>query len=379
MGEKTHLGRAIHWSAGPQAHAGEMLAAGLGMAAPLLLAGAMGHQPLGLAAALGSLAIGSGTTPAAPGSEAEMARSAGAQARELAALLAPFAAAAAVAAACSGHGAASDAIVILLAVAAAAIGAYSRPLAVASTRLLLFLVIAANSAGAAPHRGGFLLLALAGALWTCLLLMLLGPWMRAGQPAAAAQTAQATEPVEAAAPGPTTAQRWRRWQRTMASWAGWQYPLRLAFALAAAAALRWLFPGHHFDWIALTVALLIQRQPGLPSLKTTQRVGGTVLGVLLAALLLGHQLPAWVIAVNAGWLAGMRPLLRSRNYLAYSAAMTPLMVLITGAGNASTAGAMSGMLADRVAATVIGAALVILADGVALRLLAKPLSRTSPG
>ncbi|MGO4333011.1 FUSC family protein [Cupriavidus sp. M-11] len=312
MGEKTHLGRAIHWSAGPQAHAGEMLAAGLGMAAPLLLAGAMGHQPLGLAAALGSLAIGSGTTPAAPGSEAEMARSAGAQARELAALLAPFAAAAAVAAACSGHGAASDAIVILLAVAAAAIGAYSRPLAVASTRLLLFLVIAANSAGAAPYRGGFLLLALAG-------------------------------------------------------------------ALAAAAALRWLFPGHHFDWIALTVALLIQRQPGLPSLKTTQRVGGTVLGVLLAALLLGHQLPAWVIAVNAGWLAGMRPLLRSRNYLAYSAAMTPLMVLITGAGNASTAGAMSGMLADRVAATVIGAALVILADGVALRLLAKPLSRTSPG
>ncbi|MGO4844007.1 hypothetical protein AB4144_68170, partial [Rhizobiaceae sp. 2RAB30] len=38
-----------------------LLAAGLGMAAPLLLAGAMGHQPLGLAAALGSLAIGSGT------------------------------------------------------------------------------------------------------------------------------------------------------------------------------------------------------------------------------------------------------------------------------------------------------------------------------
>ncbi|WP_420995732.1 FUSC family protein [Cupriavidus sp. 30B13] len=365
MGEKTHLGKAIHWSAGPRAHAGEMLAAGLGMAAPLLLAGATGHPshlPLGLAAALGSLAIGAGAMPAGPGSTPastpNVPASAGAQVRQLATLLAPFAAAAAIAAGCAGHGAASDAAVIVLAVAAAAIGGYSRPLAVAATRFVLFLIIATGSAGAAPHRGGFLLLALAGALWTCLLLMLLGPWMRARRAPAAVATA---------APQPTTAQRWGRWRRTMSGWPGWQYPLRLACALGAAALLRWLFPAHHFDWIALTVALLIQRQPEPLSVKTTQRVGGTVLGVLVAALLLGHKLPAWVVAVNAGWLAGIRPLLRSRNYLAYSAVMTPLMVLIMSAGKAPG----GGMLADRVAATVIGAAIVVAVDAVAGRLLAK--------
>ncbi|MHA7684566.1 FUSC family protein [Cupriavidus sp. PET2-C1] len=346
MSAKTHLAKAIHWPAGAQVHPREMLAAALGMGMPLLLAGAMGQIALGQAAALGSLAIGAGAV-AGSGIDAQDES----RIRPLAALLAPVAAAAAIAAVAAGHGALTDVIVLLLAGAAACIGGYSRPLAIAATRFILFLIIATGAASAAPHRAGFLLLTLAGALWTCLLCLLLAPRARA--------LPQPGTPLAL----PTTAQRLRRWRRTLSHWAGWQYTLRLVLGLACACILRWLLPGHHFEWITLTVAILLQRQPEGFAVKATQRVAGTLLGVLGASLLLGHQLPYWLVAFNAGWLAGIRPLLRLRNYLAYSAVMTPLMVMIMGASRPADA----GMLMDRVAATAIGAAIVLLVDRIALK------------
>ena len=54
-------------------------------------------------------------------------------------------------------------------------------------------------------------------------------------------------------------------------------------------------------------------------------------------------------------LAGLRPLLRARNYLAYTAAMTPLIIVLLDAG--ATPGI--GVLIDRLVATLIGAGLVI--------------------
>ncbi|EHP41823.1 hypothetical protein OR16_18561 [Cupriavidus basilensis OR16] len=346
MSEKTHLAKAIHWAAGAQVHPREMLAAALGMGMPLLLAGAAGQIALGQAAALGSLAIGAGAV-AGSGIDARNEP----RIKPLATVLAPVAAAAAIAAVAAGRGALTDVIVLLLAGAAASISGYSRPLAIAATRFILFLIIATGAASAAPHRAGFLLLTLAGALWTCLLCLLIAPGAKAPP--------QPGTPL----PMPTTAQRLRRWRRTLSQWAGWQYTLRLTLGLGSACVLRWLFPGHHFEWIALSVAILLQRQPEGIAVKTTQRVAGTLLGVLGASLLLGHQLPYWVLAFNAGWLAGMRLLLRLRNYLAYSAVMTPLMVMIMGASQPAD----SGMLMDRVAATVIGAAIVLLADRLALK------------
>lgn len=346
MSAKTHLAKAIQWPAGAQVHPREMLAAALGMGVPLLLAGATGQIALGQAAALGSLAIGAGAV-AGSGIDARDESRIG----PLAALLAPVAAAAAIAATLAGHGVLTDVIVLLLAGAAACIGGYSRPLAIAATRFILFLIIATGAASAAPHRAGFLLLTLAGALWTCLLCLLLAPRAKAPPQAATAL------------PLPTAAQRLRRWRRTLSQWAGWQYSLRLVLGLGCAGILRWLFPGHHFEWITLTVAILLQRQPEGFSVKATQRVAGTLLGVLGASLLLGHQLPYWLVAFNAGWLAGIRPLLRLRNYLAYSAVMTPLMVMIMGASGPAN----GGLLMDRVAATAIGAVIVLLVDRIAMK------------
>jgi uncharacterized membrane protein YccC len=101
----------------------------------------------------------------------------------------------------------------------------------------------------------------------------------------------------------------------------------------------------------LTVAILTGRQGEPAAVKTTQRAIGTALGVVVAGLCLRLQLPLWALILLIGLLAGLRPLLRNRNYLAYSVVMTPLVILIIDAGRTPE----NGILVDRLAATLIGA------------------------
>ena len=70
-------------------------------------------------------------------------------------------------------------------------------------------------------------------------------------------------------------------------------------------------------------------------------------------------------------------MLRGTNYLAYSAAMTPLIVLIVDGGRAPE----SSLLVDRLVATVLGAALVVaanLGDGGARSATGRPLYAPVP-
>jgi hypothetical protein len=73
-----------------------------------------------------------------------------------------------------------------------------------------------------------------------------------------------------------------------------------------------------------------------------------------------------VIAIAV--LAGLRPLLKARSYLAYSAIMTPLIVLVMGAGHPLG----TGILVDRFIATLAGVALIIAANLAAARWTAPP-------
>ena len=131
MNGRTHLAEALRWSAATDIEWAQVLAAALGMAAPVLLAAAMGQLPLGLAAAVGSLVVsGAGT-----GSSARV------QAQELASVLAPAALALIAAAFAAGHAWLTDAILVVLACTAATIGGYSRPAVAAAMRFVLFLVI----------------------------------------------------------------------------------------------------------------------------------------------------------------------------------------------------------------------------------------------
>jgi hypothetical protein len=170
------------------------------------------------------------------------------------------------------------------------------------------------------------------------------------------------------AAGATAAQKYARWRRTLAHRAAWQYPVRLAGCLAIAAVARNAWPERHLAWISLVVAILTQRQLELLPLKTTQRTLGTMLGVAAAGLVVAYPPPVWGLIVGIGVLAALRPVLMVRNYLAYTAIMTPLIMLIMDAHQPLDA----GVLLDRLIATVLAAGLVLVANWLAARWLGDP-------
>jgi uncharacterized membrane protein YccC len=152
----------------------------------------------------------------------------------------------------------------------------------------------------------------------------------------------------------------------LAQRAGWQYALRLAGCLGVAAVARHAWPDHHLSWIAVAVAILTQRQLEPLPIKTTQRALGTVLGVAAASVVVAYRPPICLLVAGIGVLAGLRPLLKARSYVAYTAVMTPLIVLIMGADRPLGA----GLLLDRLIATLAGAGLVVAANLLAARWLA---------
>jgi hypothetical protein len=137
--------------------------------------------------------------------------------------------------------------------------------------------------------------------------------------------------------------------------------------LGIAGLLRCLWPDHHLHWIALTVALLAEWQIDAFPVRTTQRALGAAVGVLadrIASYLYAARLG---MVVGVGLLAGLRPLLRARNYLAYTAAMTPLIILLLDAGRPPE----GGVLIDRLIAALIGAGLVIATNALLKKIIAQ--------
>jgi Fusaric acid resistance protein-like len=349
---KTHLAKVFAWSREEPVDWVAILASAIGMAGPVLLGAGLGRLGLGLTMAVGSLLVGG----VGAGHDRRV------QLRALAAALIPASAVAAVAALVAGHGWISDVVMTLFAGAAALVAAIGRPVAPLAIRFILLMVITFAVAENVSDRGGLLLLIAAGALWTCAVSLFFGALARAKGGADAAS--------EQAPPPMTLRQRLTRWRRALGRLAGWQYALRLVLCLAVASLLKWLWPDHHMHWVALTVALLAEWQIDAFPVKTTQRALGAALGVLATGLLLLAPLPAWALAIGIGVLAGLRPLLRARNYLAYTAAMTPLIIVLLDAG--ATPGI--GILIDRLVATLIGAGLVI-----ATNLLFGRILRSSAG
>ncbi len=80
-----------------------------------------------------------------------------------------------------------------------------------------------------------------------------------------------------------------------------------------------------------------------------------MLGVAAAGLLVGHLLAGWALASLIAVAFGCGAWLRPRNYLAYTASTTPLIILLVDAGRPVE----MGVLVDRLLATMIGAGLVI--------------------
>lgn len=347
MGARGYLAETLHWNTRDGVDWPAMIAAGLGMAVPILIGAWTGHLSAGLAAAVGGLLVGN----AGPGNHP------GKRLHAEAVAIATTLAAAATALAISGHGSWSELALPPIAGIVALLGGYSRPLAQAGGRFILFLVITLTVSEGAESQVGFLLLMTAGALSTAGLVLAVDLVHR-GLPA----TPDA--PPAAPPPGPTHTQRFARWKRTLRQPAGWQYTLRLTACLAVAGLLRQMWPEHHYSWVVLTVALLCQRELEPVPVRVTQRTLGAIAGVAATGLLVAQTPPLPALAAAIGVLAALRPWLRNRNYLVYSAGMTPLIILILDAGRPVE----SGLLLDRLVATLVGAALVVTANLVAANL-----------
>lgn len=326
-----------------------MAVAALGMGVPVLVGVLIGQPEIGLAGSLGGMWVGHaprGTTLS------EHWRTL----RDI--VLAAFVAVI-VAVTIAQRGLWTDLWLVLACGVAALIGGFSRPMAAASQRFVVFVTIGIGIASHAHNRTALAVIVTEGALWTALCALAIGVAARRWN------IGRSDTPDRGSAA--TFRQKLKRWRGALRTWQGWNYPIRLATCLALAAAIREAFPQHHFSWIAVAVALLTQRQAEGLTRKVSQRALGVAAGVLGTELIATQPLPDWALVATISSLAALSPWLRARSYFAYTAATTPLVMLLTSGG--TTIG--QGLLIDRLIATLIAAALVIGAFRVAGR-FAKP-------
>ncbi|HMN70663.1 MAG TPA: FUSC family protein [Rhodoblastus sp.] len=340
----THLVDAIRWHASAEIEIGAGVVACLGFVGPILLAALFGQISLGIAASTGSLLVDGFV----------VGRTLGAQLKTLALRLAPAFLAMIIATALAASPTYSNAAVVLVSAFAATIGGYSRDMAIATTRFTLFVIITLSVATTTSHHAALVVLLAMAALWTAALWILFGFAIRRVRP---------LTDEEPELPQISRADRSRRWLNSLRTIAGWRYTMRLSGCLAVAEAINIAWPQHHFHWIALTVAILTQRTVS-SEVKLIQRVLGAFVGAIGAVVFLAVNPSAWLLTLGIGLIAAARPLLKSRHYLSYTALMTTLIVLMADVGVRST----TDLLVDRVVATMIGAALVIVVDTIVSRL-----------
>lgn len=318
------------------------LAAMIGLAGPIAIATLAHHSHLGIACALGGLAV-SGRTRGENGSAPLMALLpsliAGALALFAGSLL-------------TGTSALAVYGILLLAAIAALIGGISRPMALATTQFSLFTIIAANLNGPKTSPLALMLLFLLGAMATASLELGLRPLVRMLTPSPHPRP-QENQPLT---PSYTARQLLRRWYRSLAQLAGWQYPLRFTLCLTVTQTLVWLWPEHHTYWLSLTVVIVVQRNLATAFTRTWQRAAGTLAGVLLTAFFLLGPVPDWGRIGSIGLLAAARPLLAEWNYVAYTALLTPLIILLLDFGQPPAL----AVILDRLVATLAGCAIALL-------------------
>lgn len=340
MSARRRLARGLGWTTGPGAGRAAVLISAVGLAGPVLAATVAGDPGPGLVAAAGALVV--------------TARDGARRRTEALVALATGVAAWIAGALAAGHGAWTHVVIAgLTAAAAAGAGGDRRRLAIA-VRFVLALLITVNLAESRPLGPASVALLAAGGLWALLVEAVVARLAPAGW-----------QPASGAAGDPPGGGR----GRPRVPW-----PLLLAACVAVAEGLAWLWPGHHAQWIALTVALLMRPGRDAAAARSLQRGLGTLLGVIAAGALLPWHPSSWSLVAVMAVLGAVRPVARARSYLVYTAVMTPLILLMTGAGRDATA----GVLLDRVLATLAGIAIVLAATGLAMaasRRLAKAASR----
>lgn len=151
------------------------------------------------------------------------------------------------------------------------------------------------------------------------------------------------------------------WQPLLRLWR-WRAPalrhaLRAALAVGAGYAVAQQLPwGTHAYWVVLTIVVVLRGSLAQTLQRRNARVAGTLLGCLLAALLLAAQLPGWALLLCVTLAQAVVHAFTVRRYWVAAVAATVLGLvqshLLHGGGD-STAFALFERLAD----TLLGAAM----------------------
>lgn len=134
------------------------------------------------------------------------------------------------------------------------------------------------------------------------------------------------------------------------------HALRVAFAATAAVLISATLHLKHASWVILTVIVILQPFSATTRQKALQRIGGTIIGGMLAATLsaqLDH--PITTFALIGGFTALCVALL-PLNYGAYAVFGTPAFVLLAEAGARDP-----NLAALRIVNTLVGGALALIA------------------
>ncbi len=111
--------------------------------------------------------------------------------------------------------------------------------------------------------------------------------------------------------------------------ASWRYGLRLALCIGLAQALVSLIAVPRSYWVALTVTFVMKPDFGSVFSRAVLRAFGTALGLLLAALVLAEVPRGWWDVPVMCVLAALVPAFSAKGYAFQTAAITPVILLLS--------------------------------------------------
>jgi len=153
--------------------------------------------------------------------------------------------------------------------------------------------------------------------------------------------------------------RWS-WRPFLGLWR-WDAPplrhaIRAALAIAAGLLVGWLLPwGTHDYWILLTIVVVLRGSLAQTLERRNSRVAGTLLGCVLAGLLLAAHLPAVALLVLVALAQGIAHAFALKRYLVTAVAATVLALLQAHQLNAAASPTFEAL--ERVADTLLGVGL----------------------
>ncbi|MCX4576346.1 FUSC family protein [Streptomyces sp. NBC_01571] len=137
----------------------------------------------------------------------------------------------------------------------------------------------------------------------------------------------------------------------------WRYGLRLAVCIGIAQALVSLVPVPRSYWVALTITFVMKPDFGSVFSRALMRALGTVAGLLVAAVVLTSVPLGWWDVAAMVVLAPLVPVLGARGYGHQTAAVTPVILLLSDVLNHQG----TALLVPRLVDSLMGCAIALVA------------------